>query len=164
MARPALQLNKESLRTELLTRLEADLAALEQAQQATVAGATHAEARAENDKDTRALEQTYLARGQAMRVEETRDAVARVRAMPLKPFAAGTPISLGALVTAEDDDGTYRYFMAPAGGGVKLAQATVQVVTPASPLGAALVGKPAGDEAEVKLAGKLRTLSIVTVE
>ena len=44
----------------------ADLATLEKAQHATQAAATHEEAKPENDKDTRALEQSYLARGQAL--------------------------------------------------------------------------------------------------
>ena len=43
----------------------ADLASLQRAHRATVEGATHEEAKPENDKDTRALEQSYLARGQS---------------------------------------------------------------------------------------------------
>jgi len=40
------------------------------AQRTVVEGATHEENKPENDKDTRALEQSYLARGQAQRVVE----------------------------------------------------------------------------------------------
>ena len=63
---------KRRLVAELIERLRADHAALARAQQATVAGATSEEAKAEHSKDTRALEQTYLARGQAQRVEALR--------------------------------------------------------------------------------------------
>ncbi|MBA2542894.1 MAG: GreA/GreB family elongation factor, partial [Deltaproteobacteria bacterium] len=47
-----------------------------------------------------------------------------------------------------------------AGGGSVLA-GDVQVITPASPLGRALVGKRVGDEVELKIAGKARMLEIV---
>jgi transcription elongation GreA/GreB family factor len=40
----------------------------------------------------------------------------------------------------------------------------VQVVTPRSPLGSALVGKRAGDECEVALAGRTRTLVVLRVD
>lgn len=160
----AARISKEALKDELVRLVEADLAALEKAQQATVAGATHSEAKAENDKDTRALEQTYLARGQAMRVEDTREGLARIRTMPLKRFSDEMPIAAGALITAEDDDGKHLFFMAPFGGGVKLLGGRVQVVTPKSPLGAVLLGKLPDDEAEVKHAGKVRTLTILDVE
>ena len=64
--------SKESLKRDLVRLLAADLETLERAQQAAIEGATHEEAKPENDKDTRALEASYLARGQAMRLEELR--------------------------------------------------------------------------------------------
>jgi len=54
---------KPTLKAELLALLAADLDTLERAHRATTEGATHEEAKPENDKDTRALEQSYLARG-----------------------------------------------------------------------------------------------------
>ncbi|MBI5496467.1 MAG: GreA/GreB family elongation factor [Deltaproteobacteria bacterium] len=153
--------SRASLREELLALLTADLDAMEKAQRATVEGATHAEARAEDDKDTRALEQTYLARGQAARVEQLRDAVAQVHTMPLD--GAGDAVTLGSLVTAEHDDGGLVVWIAPQGGGKRLAGSAVQVVTPQSPLGAALLGRRVGDECELRVAGKLRVLNILSV-
>jgi hypothetical protein len=61
---------KSTLKQELVALLAADLETAERAQQAAREGATHEEAKPENDKDTRALEQSYVARGQAKRVEE----------------------------------------------------------------------------------------------
>ena len=57
----------------LRERVSADLATMSAAQRAVVDGATHEENRPENDKDTRALEQSYLARGQAQRVVELQE-------------------------------------------------------------------------------------------
>jgi transcription elongation GreA/GreB family factor len=50
-------------------------------------------------------------------------------------------------------------FIAPHGGGLRLATGE-QVVTPASPLGKALIGKLAGDDCELVLAGRTRAFSI----
>jgi transcription elongation GreA/GreB family factor len=153
---------KDDLKTALIAHLSTELDALEKAHRATIAGATHDEAKPENDKDTRALEQSYLARGQAARVEEQRAAIAEVSAFAPKAFA-DKPAALGALVTVEDEGEKSTMFLAPAGGGVSLAAGKVQVVTPRSPLGRALLGKREGDDAELTVAGKTRTLSIVRV-
>ena len=61
---------KSSLRDELLGRLRAELDQLEAAHRSALEGATHEESKPENSKDTRALEQSYLARGQALRVTD----------------------------------------------------------------------------------------------
>ena len=156
---------KAALRRELTAALAGDLETVERAHRATREAATHAEAKPENDKDTRALEQTYLARGQAMRVEELRAAVAEVSAMPARPFAEDAPVALGALVEVDEEAGASLLFLAPQGGGARLAAADgeVQVVTPRSPLGRALLGKRAGEECEVRLAGRTRVLAITRV-
>ena len=69
---------------------------------------------------------------------------------------------LSALIQVEEDDAEVWFFLAPEGGGTKL-KGGVQVVTPASPLGRALLGKRAGDEVELKLAGKTRLLCVLDV-
>ncbi len=154
--------SKQSLRDELLARMTADLDRLEQAHRASIEGATHEEARPENSKDTRALEQSYLARGQAMRVEEMRRAVTEVAVMSLSPSEPGK-VSLGALVVAEEDGHERLLFIAPHGGGSALSNGSVQVVTPTSPLGQALVGREAGDVCELNAGGRARELELIEV-
>lgn len=155
--------SKQALKEELCRALAAELSTLERAQKAALEGATHEEAKPENDKDTRALEQSYLARGQASRVEELRAGLAEAQALPVRAFG-DRPIALGALVTAEEGDETLLYLIAPSGGGSRLGDGKVQVVTPKSPLGRALLGKRSGDDCEVLLAGKTRELTIVRVD
>lgn len=157
-------MDKRELRDELVRALVQTLADLERAHGATVEGATHAEAKPENDKDTRALEQTYLARGQAQRVVELRTAVAEVQAMPIRPLGQGARVVLGALVEVTEADAARLYFIAPQGGGTRLASDSVDVVTPKSPLGRALIGKEIGDVIEVRLGDRLRELEITRLE
>ena len=70
---------------------------------------------------------------------------------------------LGALVTTEEDGVQALLWLSPHGGGSRLGGGAVQVVTPKSPLGQALLGKREGEECEVRLAGRVRTLAIVSV-
>ena len=155
-----MKLSKQKLKDELVQTLEATLAALREAHQATRDGATHEEAKAENDKDTRAIEQQYLARGQAMRIEALAVGLAEVARMSV---AAAEVVQVGALVDAEDDDGaTVRFFIAVEGGGTKL-KGGVQVLSPSSPLGQALLDKQAGDDVEVFIAGKPRAFSLLSI-
>ncbi len=158
------QLSKQALKNELVRLLRADLEVLEHAHREANAGATHDEAKPENDKDTRALEQSYLARGQARRVTELASAIVEVEAMQLRAFGEGQPAALGALVTVEEDGEVACLFLAAQGGGTVLANGTVRVVTPKSPLGRALLGKRSGDDCEVRLPERTRELSVTAVQ
>ena len=153
---------KAALRAELVAQVEAALAAAHAAHAATIAGATHAEAKPENDKDTRAIEQQYLARGQAQRVVELQDALVELANWTPRRFGEDDAIALGALVTIDEEGDERMLFVAPVGGGNQLAGG-VQVVTPKSPLGQLLLGKQVGDEVELRSGARARTLEIVSV-
>jgi transcription elongation GreA/GreB family factor len=144
--------DKRALVAELIERVGAALEAARAAHRAAIEGATHEQARPENDKDTRGLEQSYVARGQAARVAELEEGLAVLQAFAPRAFGGGDRVALGALVD-----------LAPHGGGEALAAGTVQVVTPASPLGRALLGRRAGDVAELELRGPARELEIVAL-
>lgn len=151
--------DKARLRSELLGRLEAQLATARTAHAAATEGAIADDARPENDKDTRGLEQSYLARGYAQRVAELEAAVAAVAVMTI---ARQSRVAIGAIVVALDDDRERAFFVAGHGGGLELGDVTV--VTPTSPLGRALLGKRADDECELAVGDARRTLEISAVE
>jgi transcription elongation GreA/GreB family factor len=155
--------SKVELIDELIALLESDLDVAARAEKASQEAATHEEAKPENEKDTRALEQSYLARGQSMRTQEIRTGLGQARAVRERPPASGGPIALGSLIEAEEDDKRELFLMAPARGGTVLA-GRVQVVTPSSPLGRALLGKREGDDLEVVVAKGTREISILVVE
>ncbi len=150
---------KDKLRSALLARLEEDLATARAAHAAAIEGATHEEARPENDKDTRGLEQSYLARGLAQRVAELEAAVA---AIPVMKLDAAGKVSIGALVTTDEDGEEQQFFVAGHGGGLEL-PGGITVVTPSSPIGRALLGKREDDDCEVLAGGRRRTLVITRI-
>ena len=141
-------MDKPALIRALCEQLEAEIARATESAARTREGATHEEARPENDKDTRALEASYLARGQAQRVVDLQVALKQVQFMELRSFGEDDAIDVSALVQLEADDDTRWYFIAPAGGGKKLqlGAAQIDVLTPQAPLGRALIGRYVGDE------------------
>lgn len=150
-------IDKREVRTHLVTRLESDLADLERRQRDVVAGATHEESRSEHAKDTRATEQSYLARGLADRVADLERTLEAVRALPLRDLAPGESIGVGALVqiSGEGSDGreeTTLWFVVPGAGGIELdvGGTRVRTVTPVSPMGRSLLGLAEGDEGRVR--------------
>ncbi len=154
--------DKQALKIELIKQLEAALATARAAHAAAIEGSTHEEAKPENDKDTRGLEQSYLARGQAQRVAENEAALGDVTALVLRELGPTSTVAMSALVTIDEDGTELVLFISPSGGGNVLADG-VQVVTPNSPLGRALLGKKLGDDVELQLPGKLRSFVVVQI-
>lgn len=157
--------DKRELVRSLVADLARDLAVARAAALATKEGATHEENRPENDKDTRAIEASYLAGAQAERVRDLERTAAALESLPLRAFGDGEPIALGAVVELDRDGKRSLCFVAPLGGGreARVAERAVQVVTPSSPLGAALLGKGCGDVVEIRVQGGLREYEIVSV-
>lgn len=160
-----MMLEKRALLPAILEKLTQDLAVLAAAAEATRQGATHEESKPENDKDTRGLEASYLARGQAKRVEETEEAIMRLRFLAPRDFGEDDAVDLGALVTVEIDGEQSVFFLVPISGGLSIALSGVEVrlVTPASPVGAALMGKRTGESFELKTRDKVREYEILRV-
>lgn len=133
-----------ALASELRSRYERALAALAGAHEA----ATGADTRAENKYDTRGLEASYLAAGQAEQADELRLALHAVEAFTFLDFGSDQPVAPGALVETEQDGEVRLYLLSPSGGGIVLKTSEGEPVTvlgPASPLGGRLIGAKAGE-------------------
>jgi hypothetical protein len=157
--------DKTHVLAALRARLEQDLAVAAEAQRRTQSGATHEESKPENDKDTRALESSYLARGQAQRVIELTRDLATASALELRSFELESPVGVSALVALDDGERLAYYFLSLVGGGLSLEVngVTVRVLTPASPMGRALLGQTLGSDVEVRTPQGLRQYSIASV-
>ncbi|HEX5656488.1 MAG TPA: hypothetical protein VFX59_04800 [Polyangiales bacterium] len=157
--------DKRRVMERLIERLTASQTQMAGLAESVRKDATHEEAKPENDKDTRALEQTYLARGQAMRAEALAEEILLLRSIDLGPLPASSPIIAGAFITLADDDGARCLFFAPHGGGYEFEVdgVNVTVVTPVSALGRALLGRLVGDEIELRVRNQQRFYEIEAV-
>lgn len=132
-----------ALVAELRLRYERAVAALAGAREA----ATGADTKAENKYDTRGLEASYLAAGQAEQAEDLLRALHAVETFDFTDADPDDPITLGTLVETEQENELRHYLLAPAGGGIVIETGeseSVTVLGPASPLATALIGRTAG--------------------
>lgn len=157
---------KKELVDSLKDTVRRDLEIATAAAKATKEGATHEENKPENDKDTRAIEMSYLAGAQGERVRELEATLAVLEALPIRAFGEDDPIGAGALVRAKTGKDSVYCFFCPKGGGIAatFAGEAVQVVTPKSPLGQALLGARVGEEVEVELGRIVKTYEIESIE
>lgn len=166
-------IDKARLLDALQERVAEDLQALERRQRDAQEGSTHEESRAEHAKDTRATEQSYLARGLAERVAELQRTAAALDALELPDFGPHDPIAVTALVTLsiEEQAGEGRggdeqsWWIVARAGGFEIEQdgITIRTLAPVSPLGRALLGLQAGDEGSYRTPGGERCFEVVEV-
>lgn len=128
-------------------------------------GATPAEKR----EDARvAQEFSGLARGHRARLDRATEELAALEKFRPPRLGPGARVALGAVVEVEDDDSGRTFFLAPVGAGVELTgpggDGFLSVVTPASPVGRAVLGRSVGDTVEVSVEGEPREWTITYVE
>lgn len=134
----------EIIRSELRQRLETMAKAAMDAH----AAATDAGSKAESKYDTRNLEASYLASGQAKQVEDLAEAVRIFETLSLPEFGMDEPVDAGALVEVDTDGESQFYLLVPAAGGSEISHDGMEItlLTPESPLYRKLTGMRVGDE------------------
>ncbi len=160
-------MDKQDLIAQLVTRLQASARSALAARDATAAEARDGATPDEKREDARAAHQLgTLGRAQQRRAQQ---AIAEVDALATwrpAPVAATARIEVGAIVEIEDpDSGEGRtFFLAPVGAGVTLTgpggDGVLSVVTPASPIGTAVIGRVVGDIVAISQAGEWREWQI----
>ncbi|KPW69498.1 Uncharacterized protein ALO82_02254 [Pseudomonas syringae pv. broussonetiae] len=113
--------------------------------------------------DKLGLEASYLAAGQARRVEEIRQSLAAYRKWSLKPFDESRGIQTGDLVAVEALGGQTQYlFLGPDAAGLKVSagEQLVTVITAKAPLGQSLLGKFEDDAVQIVINGSGQSYEI----
>jgi hypothetical protein len=85
--------------------------------------------------------------------------------LPLREFGSADVVCPAALVELELQGTHAFYFIAPQGGGLVLRQdgCPVQVITPNSPMGEALLGRREGDVVEVETRSSVRSYRVISI-
>lgn len=137
----------ELIRAELRARLDR----LAKAARAAHAAATDPGSKAESKYDTRNLEESYLATGQARQVKELGETLRVFENLKLRDFSNSEGIGAGALVEVDRDGAKLQFLLAPASGGLEIEYKgrEITLLSPESPLYQNLLGKRAGDRIDV---------------
>lgn len=161
-------MNKAEIIQKFIESIEAELAILKKAAKDTADYATDSENKPENKYDTRGLEASYLAGAQAQRVSEMQDVLLSFRSVTLKFFHTikKNPVaSIGELVEVICNEKSQFLLIMPLGGGqtIQYSGQTIQVVTPQSPLGKALIGQSVGEVITILAGGAKREYEIASI-
>src|SRR5436190_14228671 len=114
-----------------------------------------------------ALEFSNLARAQGRRADNALDDLALLDGFLPPALPPRAPVAMGAIVEVEDGEEGRTIFLAPAGAGIELTMPDgdgfLTVVTPASPLGRAMMGRRVGDTVEVTVKGEPKEWTLTFV-
>jgi len=157
-------IQKYDILNAIIEQLQADLLILERAVSMARDTATHADCLGTSKYETMGLEASYLAQGQGVRLLEVERALEYFRRVRIDE--AASVIAMSVLIALSDEQGNRQllWLAAEAGGlQVQYGALTVMVITPASPLGQQLMGKAAGDEFEITLAGTTHCYAVVAL-
>lgn len=139
------------MKSQLLERVRAELRSqferLTKAAQEAHAAATDPGSKAEGKYDTRSLEASYLAVGQARQVEELAESLRIFEGLALPSFHENDEIDAGALVTVDLNGETSCFLLVPTSGGLVIEHDGLEVtlLTPASGLYRSLLEMRVGD-------------------
>lgn len=145
-------MNKPTVILALRAQLQAQYNRLLAAARESRGYATDQDSKAESKYDTRSLEASYLAAGQAAKADELAEALEVFRPESFRSFLGSDPADpadLGALVEVVYPDRARAAFLLASQGGGMMTDCdgvTVMVVTPGAPIFGKLTGKSAGDE------------------
>jgi hypothetical protein len=158
-------MDKKILLENVISQLEVELKNARVAAGSAHEAATAEENRPENQFDTRALEASFLARGQANRVSDVEHAIKVLRDFPLKSFSDEDPVQTGALVKVDCEGAEQWLFVLPSGAGLSVNQGKhrIAIVTTSSPLGTELLGKSKGDSFVFKRGGSGKEYEVLGV-
>lgn len=116
------------------------------------AAATDPGSKAESKYDTRNLEESYLATGQARQFKELAETLRTFEGLKLLDFKKADRIEAGALVTVQRDGKGkgIHFLLAPASGGLEVVykRKEITLLSPESPLYRSLLGLKVGDSLE----------------
>lgn len=155
-------MNKQEVIRRIVAKLGGELELYLRAARTAAEEATNEQSKAENKYDTRGLEASYLARGQSRQAAETEAAVLQFQALTGRVLGETDPIDVGALVELKGRRDRMWFFVGPKAGGteVEVAKEEVTVITPASPLGAQLVGRKAGEKIRMPSGEEMKIASV----
>jgi len=156
-------MDKAPVLEKIINSLQHELETYIRAAKFSHAEATAEENRAENKYDTRGLEASYLAAGQANKVVELEGAITSFE--ELKNMPAIDSVGIGALLKLDQGGTTEFYFIGPTAGGteVEMDGTEILIITPESPLGSQLMGLEAGQKSTLNLAGRKQKVQVISV-
>jgi transcription elongation GreA/GreB family factor len=161
-------MDKQELLSQVMSKLETGLKLAQRtALDSRDAAANLATAQEKKDDSRTGLEFGALATGHEQRARKFAEELEQLQRVRLRPFGKRDAVDMGAVVEVEDGEEGRTFFVLPVGAGTELTgpggDGLLTVVSAASPMGRAVIGKRSGDAVEVTVQGELREWTITYV-
>lgn len=132
---------KQTILDAILKELEAEFDRRRGASDRSSVGAMYSAPNAEKQRDTTGLEAAYLAHGHSNQCAILAKQIEELKRLIIEDFT-DQEVDVGALVEVEVNGETDCYMLLHCGGGIEVTvdERRVSIITPESPLGAALMG------------------------
>lgn len=139
---------KQSLFELVIKTLEENLKVLVESAFEAKEASTNEESKAENKYDTRGLEASYLASGQAKRAQKLQEQIYLLNKVELKEYGEEVPVGISSVIrVVVDGEKEMDLFLIPAGGvEVDFKSKRYKTITIESPLGSQLMGQTVGHD------------------
>lgn len=161
-----MNVDKSDLLKTILNALEKTLKIAQSARQTAIDAATDEETVPEHKYDTLALEASYLAHGQSVRVQECERDIQTYQQLISNEVTQDSQAKLGSYVSLMDEiDQVHHFYVGPCAGGLHVVyqQQKITIITLEAPLGRALLGKTIDDEIELQLGDKLVCYDVIGI-
>lgn len=158
-------IDKSLVITAVMAELQLRYQVAQDAVQSALDAATNEQTIPEHKYDTLALEASYLAHGQAKRVQECEQDIKQFK--NLVSLAGNDKVAVGSLVQLLDEQDNARWVLfSPCAGGMTVEHAgqRITLVTLKSPLGAALFNKSVDDEVVYHVGDKAFCYQIAAID
>ena len=157
--------SKELIIQGFIDKFVNELSMLVQSAKAAHLAATHEESKAEDRHDTFAIEASYLAAGQAVRVAELEKTILEFETY-LTHKTKHHSVHLGCLISYELDQAVHYAFVSTLGGGskIQIGAIIIQTLSIQSPLGETLEGAKLNEEIEFEVRGLEKNYKIISIE
>ena len=141
-------MNKSGIVSDFRNQLSAQYRRILSGLKEATEAATGDDTKAEGKYDTRGLEASYLAAGQAGQADELAEALALFEAFEFPDFDFEDPVAPGALVETDRSGESSWFLLTPSGGGLTCETKDGIVITalgPSAPLREKMLGSVAGE-------------------
>ncbi|MFW7381901.1 MAG: GreA/GreB family elongation factor [Oligoflexus sp.] len=145
-------MNKQELVDKIIRTLEEEIRIIQHSAEDAQEEARGNDSLSASQYDNRALEASRLADAQMKRVKESQRRLDSFKQMKLKSYDEGQAIGPAALVEVLHDGETLLFFIGQQGAGttIEFEGKMIELITPQSPLGDALIDQIAGDTVVVE--------------
>lgn len=157
-------------KSEIILKLEGILLEkiekAEEVYQSSYEYTTKGDVKSDGKYDTRGTEAGYLAGAQKKRVEELKNDLNRLKAIPIETFSSGQGVAIGSLIELKCDKKTSHYFISPSLGGETLTieGTPIQIISQNSPISVASLGLDQDDSFELETPRGVKLYSIISLK